>query len=44
VANDTTYLIVSPFGKVEPARKDLLDPALGKQYWEWTEEQVNQYK
>ncbi|KAM6517734.1 short-chain alcohol dehydrogenase [Fusarium solani] len=35
---------VSPFGKVEPARKDLLDPALGKQYWEWTEEQVNQYK
>ncbi|KAF5708592.1 short-chain alcohol dehydrogenases/reductase [Fusarium globosum] len=35
---------VSPFGKVEPCRKDLLDPDLGKKYWEWTEEQVNTYK
>ncbi|KAG5762625.1 hypothetical protein H9Q72_009289 [Fusarium xylarioides] len=35
---------VSPFGKVEPCRKDLLDPDLGKKYWEWTEEQVNKYK
>ncbi|KAH7155834.1 hypothetical protein B0J13DRAFT_497062 [Dactylonectria estremocensis] len=35
---------VSPFGKVEAAHKNLLDPALSKKYWEWTEEQVNQYK
>jgi hypothetical protein len=34
---------VSPFGKVEPARKDLLDPELGKKYWEWSEEQVKPY-
>ncbi|KAF5562480.1 hypothetical protein FPHYL_5674 [Fusarium phyllophilum] len=34
----------SPFGKVEPCRKDLLDPDLGKKYWEWTEEQVDKYK
>ncbi|PTB35154.1 hypothetical protein M441DRAFT_74531 [Trichoderma asperellum CBS 433.97] len=35
---------VSPFGKVEPARKDLLDTVLSKQYWEWAEEQINKYK
>ncbi|SCV47118.1 related to dehydrogenases with different specificities (related to short-chain alcohol dehydrogenases) [Fusarium fujikuroi] len=35
---------VSPFGKIEPCRKDFLDPELGKKYWEWTEEQVNKYK
>jgi len=28
---------VSPFGKVEPACKDLLDPELGRKYWEWSE-------
>ena len=44
LANDNTCPTVSPFGKVEAARKDLLDPVLGKQYWEWTEEQINQYK
>ncbi|KAF5552859.1 short-chain dehydrogenase [Fusarium mexicanum] len=35
---------VSPFEKVEPCRKDLLDADLGKKYWEWTQEQINKYK
>ena len=26
---------VSLFGKVAQARKDLLDPELGRKYWEW---------
>ncbi|PVH72029.1 short-chain dehydrogenase [Cadophora sp. DSE1049] len=34
---------VAPFGKVEKGRKDFLDPQLGKQYWEWSEEQVQLY-
>ncbi|KAL2858456.1 hypothetical protein BJY01DRAFT_150 [Aspergillus pseudoustus] len=34
---------VSPFGKIEPARKDLLDPELGRKYWEWSETQVKPY-
>ncbi|GAM40129.1 short-chain dehydrogenase [Talaromyces pinophilus] len=34
---------ISPFGKIEPARKDLLDPDLGRKYWEWSEAQVKPY-
>ncbi|KAF7554073.1 hypothetical protein G7Z17_g3156 [Cylindrodendrum hubeiense] len=34
---------VSPFGKVDPVRKDLADPKIGQQYWEWSEEQVKMY-
>jgi NAD(P)-dependent dehydrogenase (short-subunit alcohol dehydrogenase family) len=35
--------LVSPFGKTEPARKDLLDPELGRTYWEWSEAQISPY-
>lgn len=35
--------LVSPFGRIEPARKDLLDPHLGRKYWEWSESQVKPY-
>ncbi|ETS82400.1 hypothetical protein PFICI_04276 [Pestalotiopsis fici W106-1] len=34
---------VSPFGKVEKARKDLLDPTLAKKYWNWCEEQYQAF-
>ncbi|KAJ8105079.1 hypothetical protein ONZ43_g7568 [Nemania bipapillata] len=34
---------VGPYGRVEKARKDLYDEALGKQYWEWTELQIQGY-
>lgn len=34
---------VSPFGRVEAGRQDLLEPELGKKYWEWTETQVKPY-
>ncbi|KAI1147021.1 short-chain dehydrogenase [Nemania diffusa] len=34
---------VSPYGRLDKARKDLYDEALGKQYWEWTETQIQGY-
>ncbi|KAH8676576.1 short-chain dehydrogenase [Tricladium varicosporioides] len=34
---------VSPFGKKEAPRKDLVVPELGKKYWEWSEKQVKPY-
>ncbi|KAH8597150.1 short-chain dehydrogenase [Bisporella sp. PMI_857] len=34
---------VSPFGKKEEPRKDLVEPELGRKYWEWSEEQVKPY-
>jgi hypothetical protein len=34
---------VCPFGKVEKPRKDLVEPELGKKYWEWSEAQVKPY-
>jgi hypothetical protein len=34
---------VAPFGRFVPIREDLLDPSLGKKYWDWTEEQVKVY-
>ncbi|KAH7127746.1 hypothetical protein B0J13DRAFT_564463 [Dactylonectria estremocensis] len=34
---------VSPFGKKEAARKDLVEPDLGRKYWEWCETQVRPY-
>lgn len=37
------FSLVSPFGRIEPARKDLLDPHLGRKYWEWSESQVKPY-
>lgn len=42
---DTSILIrtVAPFGKLAPVRQDVLDPALGKRYWEWMEEQTKAY-
>ncbi|KAI1123105.1 short-chain dehydrogenase [Nemania abortiva] len=34
---------VGPYGRLEKARNDLYDEAMGKQYWEWTEAQVRAY-
>ncbi|PCG95161.1 Short-chain dehydrogenase/reductase SDR [Penicillium occitanis (nom. inval.)] len=34
---------VSPYGKLEPVREDLRDPALGRQFWKWCEEQVQPF-
>ncbi|CAI7609154.1 hypothetical protein N7533_000553 [Penicillium manginii] len=34
---------VSPFGKLEKVRKDLVEPALGEKFWDWTLEQVKPY-
>ncbi|KAK5788528.1 hypothetical protein VI817_009486 [Penicillium citrinum] len=34
---------VSPFGKLEKVRKDLVEPALGEKFWNWTLEQVKPY-
>ncbi|KAH7176740.1 short-chain dehydrogenase [Dactylonectria macrodidyma] len=34
---------VSPFGKKEAPRKDLVEPDLGRKYWEWCETQVRPY-
>jgi hypothetical protein len=36
-------LPVSPFGKIETVRKDMVDPELGGKFWEWSEEQVKPY-
>lgn len=36
-------LIVAPFGKLEAPRKDLIEPELGRKYWEWCESQVAQF-
>lgn len=36
-------LLVSPFGKLEKVRKDLVEPALGEKFWDWTLEQVKPY-
>ncbi|KAL9116585.1 MAG: hypothetical protein Q9187_006891 [Circinaria calcarea] len=35
---------VSPWGRLEPGRKDLLEPDLGRKFWEWTEKQVKEYE
>ncbi|MCJ1471404.1 hypothetical protein MMC13_000043 [Lambiella insularis] len=35
---------IAPWGRLEEGRKDLMDPELGAKYWEWTAEQVKQYK
>ncbi|KAJ3495684.1 hypothetical protein NLG97_g3216 [Lecanicillium saksenae] len=32
-----------PWGRIVPARKDLADAALGRQYWEWSENQIKAY-
>ncbi|KAH7305466.1 retinol dehydrogenase [Stachybotrys elegans] len=34
---------VTPFGKKEPARADIVDPGLNRKYWEWCEEQVKPF-
>ncbi|KEY69194.1 hypothetical protein S7711_01653 [Stachybotrys chartarum IBT 7711] len=34
---------VTPFGRVEAPRKDLVDPELATKYWAWCEEQVKPY-
>ncbi|KAK9373440.1 uncharacterized protein V1513DRAFT_432845 [Lipomyces chichibuensis] len=34
---------VSPYGKLEPVRKDFLDRDLCRKYWEWSETQVKPY-
>ncbi|KAL2814129.1 short-chain dehydrogenase [Aspergillus granulosus] len=34
---------VSPYGKLESVREDLLDPVLGKRFWEWCEEKVRDF-
>ncbi|OQE44841.1 hypothetical protein PENCOP_c002G05341 [Penicillium coprophilum] len=34
---------VSPFGKLEKVRKDLVDPQLGEEFWNWSLEQVKPY-
>ncbi|KAH9206604.1 short-chain dehydrogenase [Leptodontidium sp. 2 PMI_412] len=35
---------IAPYGRLVPARKDLVDPEIGKAYWEWSEEQVKPYR
>lgn len=35
--------LVSPFGKIEKVRKDLVEPELGREFWDWTLEQVKPY-
>ncbi|KAH7020764.1 uncharacterized protein B0I36DRAFT_296199 [Microdochium trichocladiopsis] len=34
---------VSPFGKVEPVRKDLVEPEIGQKFWEWSMQQVKPF-
>ncbi|GKZ35278.1 hypothetical protein AbraIFM66950_005872 [Aspergillus brasiliensis] len=34
---------VSPFGKVEKVRKDLVDSTLGEKFWDWSLQQVKPY-
>ncbi|KAE8153587.1 hypothetical protein BDV25DRAFT_127100 [Aspergillus avenaceus] len=34
---------VSPFGKVEKVRKDLVEPELGGRFWDWSLQQVKPY-
>ncbi|KAI1754786.1 short-chain dehydrogenase [Xylaria castorea] len=34
---------VAPYGKLDKARKDLTEEPLGRQYWEWTEKQIESY-
>jgi hypothetical protein len=37
------HISVSPFGKIEPVREDLLAADLMERYWKWSEEQVSSY-
>ena len=39
----TKTILVSPFGKVDTPRKDLVDEELCTKYWEWSEKQVAPY-
>jgi hypothetical protein len=32
-----------PFGKIEDAREDLMDPKAGEEFWQWSEEQVKPF-
>ncbi|KAE8334390.1 hypothetical protein BDV24DRAFT_170238 [Aspergillus arachidicola] len=34
---------VAPFGRLMQCRQDLLDPELGKRFWEWSENQISPY-
>ncbi|KAK3354089.1 hypothetical protein B0T25DRAFT_225420 [Lasiosphaeria hispida] len=34
---------VSPFGKLDTPRKDLVEPELCARYWDWSEQQVKEY-
>ncbi|KAJ9360160.1 hypothetical protein C8Q69DRAFT_466861 [Paecilomyces variotii] len=43
ITEEKTGSWIAPFGRLSTARGDLLDPALGKRYWEWTNEQVQTY-
>jgi len=36
-------ILVSPFGKLDTPRADLVEPELCRKYWEWSEEQVKAY-
>ncbi|KAH0591709.1 hypothetical protein MHUMG1_10567 [Metarhizium humberi] len=40
---EKSEVFIAPWGRLVNARKDLFEPALGRQYWEWTEEQVQSY-
>lgn len=42
ITNQQSF-IVSPFGKKEPVREDLAETRLGKEYWDWSEDQVKMY-
>jgi hypothetical protein len=37
------YFVVSPFGKKEAPREDLVENSLGEKYWDWSENQVKLY-
>ncbi|KAF2971578.1 hypothetical protein GQX73_g2020 [Xylaria multiplex] len=34
---------VGPYGRPSKARKDLCEESLGKEFWEWTEKQIERY-
>jgi retinol dehydrogenase-12 len=34
---------VVPFGRIMPLRKDLFEGGKGKEFWEWSEKQVERY-
>ncbi|GAP88273.2 putative short-chain dehydrogenase [Rosellinia necatrix] len=36
-------VFVSPYGRLDQARKDFYDESLGRQYWDWMDKQIGPY-